>query len=57
MPETKLLDLKIELGRERLNDLVKKFGLTDKRVLNYDSRFQKLIVQRQRMEFERLVAM
>lgn len=56
MPETKLLDLKIKLGKERLNDLVEKFGLTHKRVLNYDRRFQKLIVQRQRMEFERLVA-
>ena len=56
MPELKLLDLKIKLGKERLNDLVAKYGRTSKRVLNYDSRLHKLIVMRQRIELEKLVA-
>jgi len=44
MPESMLI-LKIELGRIRLQELVKRYGREDKRVLKYSQRLDNLIVE------------
>lgn len=56
MPYTKFLDLKIELGKARLEDLAAEFGRSHHRTVNYSQRLDKLIVRRQLLEYGRLVA-
>ncbi|WP_114638893.1 aspartyl-phosphate phosphatase Spo0E family protein [Desulfofalx alkaliphila] len=44
-----LLRLKIELGKERLEDLAGQLGHTHKRVIAYSQRLDRLIVEWQKM--------
>ena len=46
------LNLLIAVNKERLHDLAEQYGRTHPRVLRQSQKLDKLIVQRQRIEFE-----
>ena len=56
MSDRKLLELRIELGRERLRDIAKDCGESNQRVESYQKRLNKLIRQLNQKSTSKIMA-
>lgn len=51
LSETQLLELRVEMGMDRLNDMTQQYGQNDRRVRNYRKRLEQLLVQTNRLKY------
>lgn len=51
LSENQLLELRVEMGIDRLNDMAKLYGHNDRRVKNYRKRLEQLLVQTNRHKY------